>query len=133
MKKMITEKQKDLIVKLLEDRIVDEPTVFHTECWERQFRHIKVDLHKPINEFTCYEASVYINMLLTECESKKAIENMRRGLEKYEKLFAYAKEKKLKGLRDRMRKATIIEKCKKQGIEIPNELLWGEWLKWKEN
>ena len=126
-KKMITDKQKNFINKLLEDRIVLEETVFHVMAYERQFKNRIVDLTKNVDEFSCYEASVFIDMLLHECESKSAVakrdENMKKGLEKYERLLQFAKDNKVKGVRSMMKKDNIIAKCKESGLEIPQELI----------
>jgi hypothetical protein len=126
-KKMITEKQKNFINKLLEDRIVLEETVYHIMAYERQFKNRIVDLTKNVDEFSCYEASVFIDMLLNECESRKAVakrdENMKKGLEKYERLLQFAKDNKVKGVRNMMKKGTIMAKCKEVGLEIPQELI----------
>ena len=125
--KMITEKQKELIKKLLEDRVVYEYEIFHAETYERQFKNRIVDLTKDIDDLTCYEASVFIDMLLHECESKSAVakreENITKGKEKYERLLQFAKDNNVKGIRNFLRKDTIIKKCKESGVEIPKELL----------
>lgn len=125
--KMITEKQKEFIKNLLKDRVVCEYEIFHAETYERQFKNRVVDLTKNIEDFTCYEASVFIDMLLHECETKNTVakreENLAKGKEKYEKLLQFAKDNNVKGIRNFLRKDTIIKKCKDSGVEIPQELL----------
>ena len=111
---MATEKQINFINKLIERKGM------HTS-WGIISR-FKVS---EIEELTSGQASYVIGTLLEEPDFNEAAYHkaMQAGLNRYEKLVAWAKEQGVKGVRSRMKTVTLMNLIEAAGLTPPAELV----------
>ena len=78
-----------------------------------------------IEELTTGQASYVIGMLMEQPDfNEKAFKAAQEaGLSRYEKLVAWAKENKVKGVRSRMKTTTLMSLIEAAGLTPPAELV----------
>jgi hypothetical protein len=113
---MATEKQINFINKLIERKGM------HTS-WTIISR-FKVS---EVEELSSGQASYVIGMLLEEPDfnEKAFLAAQQAGLNRYEKLVAWAKEQGVKGVRSRMKTVTLMNLIEAAGLTPPAELVRG--------
>ena len=119
MEKM-TEKQKDLIIKLSNEKYLERGILFDIEA--RTGHDLTSD---NFENLTKYEASMLINLLINAPRQEWIDEKnkkMEEAKNKYEQLVIWAKNQGL-NVRKRMKKVTILNAIKKAGLTAPIELV----------
>lgn len=117
--KMMSEKQKDLIVKLSHEKYLEKGLLFEFEAITGH----DLTAHNFEN-LTCHEASMLIQFLFeapTNEEYQRKQAKFEEGKNKYDKLVEWAKSQGLK-VRNKMKKTTILSAIQKAGLEVPAEL-----------
>lgn len=77
---------------------------------------------RDIGSFSIWIPLSAINPEPTKWEIEKAKKEEER-FNKYLALIAWAKEKGVTGVREKMKKSTVISKIKESGLEVPKELI----------
>ncbi len=77
---------------------------------------------RDIGSFSTWIPLSAINPEPTKWEIEKAKKEEER-FNKYLALIAWAKENGVKGVREKMKKSTVITKIKEAGLEVPKELI----------
>lgn len=77
---------------------------------------------RDIGSFSIWIPLSAINPEPTQWEIEKAKKEEER-FNKYLALIAWAKENGVKGVREKMKKSTVISKIKEAGLDVPKELI----------
>lgn len=117
---MMSEKQKELIIKLSNEKYLEKGILFDIEA--RTGHNLSAE---NFENLTKYEASMLIDLLIKAprkewVEAKEA--KKEEAFNKYEKLVAWAKEQGLK-VRNKMKKSTILSAIREAGLVAPVELV----------
>lgn len=116
----MTEKQKDLIIKLSSEKNLEKGILFDIEA--RTGHDLTSD---NFENLTKYEASMLINLLIKAPKQEWVDEKnkkMEEAKNKYEQLVLWAKNQGL-NVRKRMKKTTILSTIKAAGLIVPAELI----------
>ena len=110
--KMMSEKQRELIIKLSNEKYLEKGILFEVEA--RTGMNLSAD---NFENLTSYEASKLIDLLI-KAPKKEWVEEK---INKYEALVNWAKAQGLK-VRNKMKKVTIMKIVREAGLEVPAEL-----------
>lgn len=118
--KMMSEKQRELIIKLSNEKYLEKGQIFEVEA--RTGMNLSAD---NFENLTSYEASTLIKLLI-DAPKKEWVEvkmkKQEEAMNKYEALVNWAKAQGLK-VRNRMKKVTIMKIIRQAGMIVPEELI----------
>lgn len=117
--KMMSEKQRELIIKLSNEKYLEKGQLFEVEA--RTGMNLSAE---NFENLTSYEASTLINLLIKAPKKEWVEEKMKKqeeAMNKYEALVNWTKAQGLK-VRNKMKKVTIMKIVREAGLEVPAEL-----------
>ena len=118
--KMMSEKQRELIIKLSNEKYLEKGQIFEVEA--RTGMNLSSENFDNLNS---YEASILIKLLIDAPKKEWVEAKMKRqeeSMNKYEALVNWAKAQGLK-VRNKMKKVTIMKIVREAGMVVPVELV----------
>lgn len=101
----------------------NERYIYEVEAFEVVRETEKALLLKWVSDFGVMSKWVPKSCMVTQEDAEKEFEQAAKRFNKYQQLIAWAKANDVKGVRNRMKKATVIVKIQQAGLVVPAELV----------